>query len=537
MEEQGRSILSNILRKQIDVLGYPSLAKFHAHHRETIGCSYELARQVIHEGRVPRADTLLAILSALRFSPAQTQKILELCYPGFPRPVPDPRLHSPVVPAEETGRSRRDPEERATAETDGPGPSPVGSRAGEGPGEILRRLNAFLPRIPEQGNEDFWDTLNALAGIAERKAHRLARHHADQPLLFGSEPEAVYHLLLRKGSVPSFMAKGETVPLAFAEGIEYRDRFRGALVGSAIGEVLGRLTQGLSPGDVQALFGRIDSFPPRPCAEAPPPSCLLLARVLLREKRLDPAVAAHAYAAEASVENAGGAEFRRNLLERGYPWFEAGTPESSGSPAARSVPLALLRAGDSRRLKLEAGIDAAITHPSPVSIAGSIAQATAIARLLHTPAGTLDGIGFARSLSHAVTGIEPDRGGRGKAGRPVPTLWRRLGTELTALLLRRAEIEEIREILGNGKPVLEGIPFSWACVLRTPDDFAEAVLSAVNLGNQAEANGALAGGLAGAYLGVSGIPEALLRGFPWRQEAEAAADALLALARRGATAS
>ena len=57
------------------------------------------------------------------------------------------------------------------------------------------------------------------------------------------------------------------------------------------------------------------------------------------------------------------------------------------------------------------------------------------------------------------------------------------------------------------------------------------VLSAVNLGNRAERNGALAGGLAGAYLGASAIPDSLLRGFPWRQEAEAAADALLALAR------
>lgn len=541
MKKAGISTLSNILRKQIDALGYASLAKFFADHQGTIGCSYELVRQMVSAGRVPRADTLLAVLSAMRFSPIQKQKILEICFPGFPRPIPDAGSPPPT----------------ATVGYEGPEPWGSGRGAGEGglsdlpesssrislpptredSSEILARLNRFLPRLPVKGSEDLWETLHALAEIAEKKAGRLARREIDQPLLFGSEPEAVYHLLLRKGAVPSYMSKGEAMPLSFHEEIDYRDRFRGALLGCAIGEVMGRFTEGLSTGDVQVLFGRIDSFPLRPPGEIPVPSSLLLARVLLREKTHDPPSVAHAYAAEPTGDGSTAGEFPRNLLERGYPWFDAGTPESTCAPASRIVPLALLRAGDFRRLKLESGIDAAITHPAPVTIAGCIAQAAAIARLLHTPTDTLDVIGFTRSLSHAVSGIETDRAGKGKSGRPDPTLWRRLGTELTALLLRRADLQEIRDLLGNGKPVLEGIPFSWACFLRNPDDFAESVLSAVNLGNRADRNGALAGGLAGAYRGASGIPDSLLRGFPWRQESEAAADALLALARRGATAS
>lgn len=519
-------ILSEILRKRIEVLGYPSLTKFCANHRE-IGYSYELVRQVVYRGRIPRAETLLAILSAMRFSPAQTRKILELCFKGF------------SLSEQERWRSGQDPDtgEDARSAASGTGPRHPLPEIPEEPGEILSSLNRSIPRIPRSGNEDFWETIHALAVIAEKKAARLAKQEADQPLLFGKEPEAVYHMLVRKDTVPSYMSKGDTVPIAFAGGIDYRDRFRGALLGGAIGEVLGRFSQGLSPGDIQVLFGRIDSFPSRPVADMPGPSSLLLARVLLREKTLDPQLLASAYATEPMGEAAAVGEFSRNLLERGYPWFEAGTPDPLSAPAARVTPLALLRAGDFRRLKLDAGIDAAITHPSPAAIAGSIVQAVAVARLLHTSPDALDVIGFSRSLAHAVSGIEPDRGGKGKSGRPAPTLWRRLGTELTALLLRRADIEEIREVLGNGKNVLEGIPFSWACFLRTPEDFAESVLSAVNLGNHAEGNGALAGSLAGAYRGASGIPDRLLRGFPWRQEAEAAADALLALSRRGATAS
>jgi len=540
MQKPGRSILSDILKKQIETLGYPSLKKFYADHRE-IGYSYELLRQVVHGGRIPRAETLLTILSAMRFSPPQTRKILGLCIHGFPLADPDSLPSFTRAPSEEgigdDPDAGPDAGENTRSGAPGTGPRPSLPASWEDPGETLSSLNRSLPRIPRSGNEDFWETVHALAALAERKATRMAKREADQPLLFGKEPEAIYHLLVRKGAVPSYMSKGEPVPLAFHEAIEYRDRFRGALLGGAIGETLGRYSQGLSPGDIQVLFGRIDSFPPRPVAEMPVPSSLLLARILLREKMLDPQSVASAYAGEGTGEAADIREFSRNLLERGYPWFEAGTPEPMSAPAARVTPVALLRGGDFRRLKLEAGIDAAITHPSPVSIAGSIVQAAAVARLLHTPDGELDVIGFSRSLAHAVSGIEPDRGGRGKSGRPAPTLWRRLGTELTALLLRRAEIEEIRELLGNGVSVLEGVPFSWACFLRTPEDFAESVLSAVNLGNNAAGNGALAGSLAGAYRGASGIPDRLLRGFPWRQEAEAGADALLALSRRGATAS
>lgn len=536
-------MLSEILRKRVENLGYPSLKKFHS-DRPDIGTSYELLRQVVHAGRVPRTETLLRILHAMRFSPSQARKILELCSRGFPpgeepaRPAP---LSSPAHPGEETP-----PPGDAGGNADDPAPpSPAPEEEGaahllltQDPEEILAGLARSLPKIPVRGNEDFWETLRALAAQADRKVSRLAKREAGQPLLFEKEPEAVYHFLVRRGKVPSYMAKGETLSAGFLPGADYRDRFRGALLGAAVGETLGRSSQGLSPGDVRELFGGIGpAFVFRAKGTPAPPACLLLARSLVAEKRLDPDAVASEWARASRDAGTGGAEFARNLVERGYPWFEAGTPEPGSAPAARVVPLALLRAGDFRRLKLEAGIVAAITHPAPAAVAGSIAQAAAVARLLHTSPGTLDAIGFARTLSHAVSGIEPDRPGRAKTGRPSPALWRKLGTELTALLLRRAEIEEVREVLGNGPSVLEGLPFSWACFLRTPDSFADAVLAAVNLGNDAEANASLAGALAGAYRGASGIPEAFLAGFPWREEIAAAADELLALARREATAS
>ena len=49
-------------------------------------------------------------------------------------------------------------------------------------------------------------------------------------------------------------------------------------------------------------------------------------------------------------------------------------------------------------------------------------------------------------------------------------------------------------------------------VARRPRDFREAVLRAVNLGDDADTTGAVCGQLAGACFGESGIPEA------WRRE-------------------
>ena len=541
MDELTPNFLSKILRKRIENLGYSSLKKF-VEDREDFRYSYELLRQVVYGGRVPRAETLLEILQTMRFSPSQIHKMMELHFGGFP----GRETYAP-------GRSDRFPEKgkqevlspaQRQAVTAGVGPDEPGLPGAlfdlltDSPEEISASLLQSLPKIPLKGNEDFWMMARALALQAERKVSRMAKRESDQPLLFEKEPEAIYQFLVRKTKVPSYMSKGESLTFGFVEGIDYRDRFRGALLGAAIGEILGRTSQGLFPRDIRELYGTIDGASTPDAWKGPgqndsPPACLLLSRALLKARKLDPEGIASVYSTSRGLPGTSHhAEFVRNLSDRGFPWFEAGAPFPETAPAARLTPLALLRAGNFRRLKLEAGIEASITHPHAAAIAGAIVQTVAIARLVHTPAGDLDVLGFARGLSPVVSGIEVDRSSRGKSGRTAPALWRKLGTELTALLLRRAGMADVQEALGNGASVPEGIPFAWACFLRNPADFSAAVFSAVNLGHEAEANGAMVGGMAGGYVGATGIPEVFLGGLSWREELQASADGLLALARR-----
>ena len=542
MDEPAPNLLSKILRKRVETLGYASLKKF-AEDRKDFRYSYELLRQVVYGGRIPRAETLLSILQAMRFSPLQIHKLMDVHFEGYPGGGTDATGNAPTPPDAGEQDLLMHTERQAAPQSGSGTPTADPTRAQtdllpDSPEEIASSLQQSLSKIPFKGNEDFWEMARAIALQAERKVSRIARREADQPLLFEKEPEAIYQFLIRKGKVSSYMSKGETLSLGFVGGIDYRDRFRGALLGAAIGEILGRASQGLSPRDVRELFGGIEREPAQSSGRGswqdyPPPACLLLSQAVLAAQKLDPEGIAAAYAKSRRLPGTGHhGEFVRNLVDRGFPWFEAGASFPETAPAARITPIALLRAGDFRRLKLEAGIEAAITNPHAAAIAGAIAQASAIARLLHTPAGTLDVLGFARGLSHVVSGIEPDRASRGRGGRPGPTLWRKLGTELTALLLRRAETEEVQEALGNGVSVSEGVPFAWACFLRYPEEYASAVLAAVNLGNEAEANGAMVGSLAGGYVGAAGIPEQFLRGLPWKEEMEAAADKILGLARR-----
>ena len=378
--------------------------------------------------------------------------------------------------------------------------------------------------------------VEALARIAEQKVRRSAGRQAEQPLLFAGEPEAIYQFLVRKNRISPFLSRGESLAFDFADGIDYRDRFRGALLGSAVGEALGTVTQGLTPRDVQELFGELDGLPVVASARraaAPHDSPLLsVARSLLPDGVLDPGRTADAIARAGRRDDPPGLlGFARNLLERGLPWHEAGENAPESMPAVLVLPLALLRAGNFRRLKLEAGILASLTHTHPAAIAGAIAQACAVARVLHTPASTLDVISFPRALSPVVAGIEPERGTRPRIGRSATTVGRKLGAELPALLLRRAPVQEMQEALGNGTAAHEGIPFSLGCFLRSPGEFAEAVLPAVRHGGDARAVAAMAGALCGAYIGESGIPERFLAHLPGRRELGEAAEKLLALAR------
>ena len=74
------------------------------------------------------------------------------------------------------------------------------------------------------------------------------------------------------------------------------------------------------------------------------------------------------------------------------------------------------------------------------------------------------------------------------------------------------------EIVGSGYVVKSLEAALWA--FHDAKDFREAVLRAVNLGNDADTTGAVCGQIAGAYWGESGIPVEWLEGLAGRDMIE-----------------
>ena len=83
--------------------------------------------------------------------------------------------------------------------------------------------------------------------------------------------------------------------------------------------------------------------------------------------------------------------------------------------------------------------------------------------------------------------------------------------------------------MGSGYVVKSVEAALWA--FHSAEHFRDAVLKAVNLGNDADTTGAVCGQLAGAYWGIAGIPPEWLKGLAQRDELERAVGALQASCR------
>ena len=86
------------------------------------------------------------------------------------------------------------------------------------------------------------------------------------------------------------------------------------------------------------------------------------------------------------------------------------------------------------------------------------------------------------------------------------------------------------DIQGSGYVVRSLEAALWA--FHDAADFREAVLRAVNLGDDADTTGAVCGQLAGAFWGIAGIPEDLIDGLARREMIDRALDGLLRQSRK-----
>lgn len=125
---------------------------------------------------------------------------------------------------------------------------------------------------------------------------------------------------------------------------------------------------------------------------------------------------------------------------------------------------------------------------------------------------------LAQAISNALNGAEKE------------AVLRVSGSSLTAPEVRAIANGEYQhksrdEIVGSGYSVASLEAAFWC--FHHSDSFAEAVLAAANLGDDADTTAAIVGQLAGAYYGVQHIPAGWLEKLWMREEIQQMADALL----------
>ena len=294
-----------------------------------------------------------------------------------------------------------------------------------------------------------------------------------------------------------------------------RDRFRGTLLGLATGEALGEPADFLTAGQIEERFGVITEMLGGGCHEVAPGEStdatqmmLCLAQSLADAGEFDPEDIMRRYDAWfASHPRDVSLTVRTVLLSyrSGTQWDLASRRafEILGSPAAgngslmRCAPIGLRYALDAQARCAYSQRESTLTHFERLAGWACVAFNDLIAAAL---AGEL------RERLPMIAAAIDDEDKRVSAA------------------LREATDAEPEEVQSSAY-VLDTLRTALWAVLRTAS-FEEAVVLAVNLGNDADTVGAVTGALAGAVHGEAGIPRRWLDLLMVRDQATALADRL-----------
>jgi len=297
----------------------------------------------------------------------------------------------------------------------------------------------------------------------------------------------------------------------------------GCLAGLALGDALGMPTEFLTPEQIVAEYGSVETLVPaprwHPHAVFPPgrvtddtEQALALAQVYLREGCMNADAAARAILDWAAaqighLERYLGPSTRRalDLLSTGTSPRESGHGGKTNGAAMRIAPVGIVNGGDLDRA-LQDTVEASLpTHGTTLAISGAAAVAFAIASAMDR-AATLDSV-----LEAAMEGAI--RGRQHGNWTWTPPIEKRI--ELALQFVRQAEneakaLQSLYEIIGVDLTVPESIPTSFGLVALAEGDPMQAIRYAANLGGDTDTIGAVAGAICGALRGIQSMDRAML---------------------------
>jgi len=291
------------------------------------------------------------------------------------------------------------------------------------------------------------------------------------------------------------------------------NRFRGVMLGIAAGDALGATVEFMSPEAIAATIGVHreivgGGWLHLAAGEVTDDTqmALCIARSLVEKQRFDADdIAANFVEWYRSDPKDIGNTTRHalELLDAGVPWQEAGARtheamrprDASNGSIMRCAPIALAAWRDAEMNARHSADSSRITHANPLCVDACVALNAAVAALLHGESDPLAAADRAAELNEVRAAIDA-------AAAATP------------------------DMLPAGGYVLDTLSAAlWAVTAHdTPED---AIVAAVNLGNDADTTGAVAGALAGARWGAEALPARWVDALLGKDELVALADALL----------
>jgi len=276
------------------------------------------------------------------------------------------------------------------------------------------------------------------------------------------------------------------------------DRFRGSLLGLAVGDALGGLFEGQSADHIQKRFPTVRSLIDNPPAETlhytdDTQMTIGVAETLVFHGEIREEALCRAFVNNYVPSRGYGWGARRVLeaMEEGEDYRAVALSHFPGGSfgngdAMRVAPVGVFFHGNPNLLWEQARLSALPTHTHPLGIEGAQLLAWAISLAIQT---SLDKPGFLQSLLS------------------------RCQSEAFRAKIKQAHYISRADdfvLLGNGIQALESVITAVTCFLVARDSYETAIGQAIMLGGDTDTIAAMTGALAGAYLGIQAIPSHLL---------------------------
>lgn len=303
-------------------------------------------------------------------------------------------------------------------------------------------------------------------------------------------------------------------------------KLEGCLTGVAVGDAMGMPSELWSRQKVKRRFGRITGFLPGPddhfivagyaagqFTDDTAQTLRLSEAIIASGGEVLPGEVAQAILrwaeeTDAFATSALGPSSQKALLaiKAGTPVEEAGGSGDTNGAAMRIAPVGLIRKPSSIPLLVDAVQQACLaTHNTNVAIAGAAMLAAAISTAVETDEWNVILERAAEAYHEGMTRGNDVFGASSLARLEIALGIVREDTEEEAVLSR------LYDVIGSGVAITEAVPVAIALAVSADGDPVRASLLAANLGGDCDTVGAMAGGLCGAYSGITAFPDVMIR--------------------------